>query len=237
MTAHGTRTVTRIHDLDKTALFSHWRNVWRDEGEAEGDIQIVCFPAGWFWFIPFKDGRTSVGAVVSSAWIKEHKASPQQMFLTAVAQSDAAQRLLDGAEQVFDAGATADFSFRVRDLRGERMICVGDAGGFIDPLFSTGAHLAMYGALEGADEIDRALAEDSFDRERFAEWEKLMRSGTDLFIGAVQAFYQGILQPYLFADKQHPFMRKAITSMLSGDVFDENARWAKEMRSRFPARP
>jgi flavin-dependent dehydrogenase len=237
LTAHDSRSVKRIADLDKTALFSHWRKVWRDEGEAEGDIQIVCFAAGWFWFIPFKDGRTSVGAVVSSQWIRESKGSPQEMFLRAVAQSDAAQRLLGGAEQVFDAGATADFSFRVRDLVGERMICVGDAGGFIDPLFSTGAHLAMYGALHGADEIDRALAADDFTRERFAAWERLVRSGTDLFVGAVQAFYQGILQPYLFAEKQHPFMRKAITSMLSGDVFDENARWAKEMRSRFPARP
>jgi hypothetical protein len=63
-----------------------------------------------------------------------------------------------------------------------------------------------------------------------------MRGGADLFVGAVQAFYGGDLVSYLFAEPQHPFLRRAITSMLSGDVFDPGARWAREMRSRFPAR-
>ena len=63
-----------------------------------------------------------------------------------------------------------------------------------------------------------------------------MRAGADLFLGAVQAFYEGELAGYLFADPQHPFLRKAITSLLAGDVFDEDARWARDMRTRFPVR-
>ena len=49
----------------------------------------------------------------------------------------------------------------------------------------------------------------------------------------VQAFYEGALPPLLFADRQHPFLRRAITSMLSGNVYDEDARWIREVRARF----
>jgi hypothetical protein len=121
-------------------------------------------------------------------------------------------------------------------VRGEGWISLGDAAGFIDPLFSTGAHLAMCAALRAADEIDAGLGDGNLGSERFARWEADLRAGADLFVGAVQAFYTGDLTTYIFAEPQHPFLRKAITSMLAGDVFDTTSRWAREMRSRFPVR-
>ena len=121
-------------------------------------------------------------------------------------------------------------------MSGDGWVAIGDAAGFIDPLFSTGAHVAMHGGLRAADAIDEALAADGgVTAARVEPWEREMRAGTDLFIGAVQAFYTGDLVTYLFAEPQHPFLRRAITSLLSGDVFDEDARWAREMRTRFPA--
>ena len=130
----------------------------------------------------------------------------------------------------------ADFSYRVRDLAGPGWIAVGDAGGFIDPLFSTGAHLAMYGGFHAANKIADVLATGRNPRpEDFTEWSALMRKGAELFLGSVQAFYRGSLTPYLFADDQHPFLRRAITSMLAGDVFTGHDRWVREMQTRFPA--
>ena len=233
--------ITRIASLDKTALFTQWRGAWRDTGPREGDIQIVVFGApepSWFWSIPFSDGRTSMGAVVSGQWMRANRArgGPEELFRHAVAESKVATRLLEGAEQIMPAGATADFSFRVSELAGDGWIAVGDASGFIDPLFSTGALLAMHGALVGADTIDAALTGNDVSHARFASWEREMRRGAELFIGVVQAFYDGALVPLLFAEKQHPYLRRAITSMLAGDVFDDEARWAKDVRTRFPAR-
>ncbi len=157
------------------------------------------------------------------------------MFAAAVAETPTIGWMLEGSRTVFPARATADFSFRTGAMCGDGWVTMGDAGGFIDPLFSTGAHLAMHGALRGADAIDAALAGEGVTAERLGLWEREMRAGADLFIGAVQAFYTGDLALYLFAEPQHPFLRRAITSMLSGDVFDENARWVREMRGRFPA--
>jgi flavin-dependent dehydrogenase len=241
--AHAKGSSSVVPGLDKTALFSHFTGAWRDEGEQDGDIQIVVFDGGWFWFIPFKDGRTSVGAVVSSAWIKERRVhaptSPgptaDALFLAAVAASSVATRFLAGATQLFPGRAAADFSFRVNEVAGPGWLLVGDSGGFIDPLFSTGAHLAIHGGFEAADVIHAGLTEGDLSPARFDGWSARMRRGADLFLGSVQAFYAGTLSDYIFAEKQHPFLRHAITSLLAGDVFGEDARWAKELRARFPA--
>lgn len=242
MVARGAGPAEPIAGLDRTALYTQVRGAWRDTDDREGDIQIVVFgegdQRGWFWLIPFADGRTSVGVVVSGAWLRARRAlgGPDALFTAAVADAPAAARMLDGSETLFAPRATADFSFRVRTIRGEGWIAVGDAAGFIDPLFSTGAHLAMIGAFRAADAIDAAIEAGDDRPERLDEWERGLRVGVDLFVGAVQAFYGGDLVTYLFADPQHPFLRRAITSMLSGDVFDGDARWAHEMKARFPAR-
>jgi flavin-dependent dehydrogenase len=240
--ARADKSIARVTHLDRTALFTQVRGAWRDEGEREGDIQIVVFgegaERGWFWLIPFRDGRTSVGAVVSSAWIRARQGlgGAEVLFQAAVDETPAIGHMLQGSEPLIAPGATADFSFRVRSLRGNGWVVAGDAGGFIDPLFSTGAHLAMHGGLLAADAIDAALANGGdLKAEHLESWEREMRGGADLFLGAVQHFYGGDLVPYLFAQPQHPFLRRAITSMLSGYVFDD-ALWARDMRTRFPAR-
>jgi hypothetical protein len=96
----------------------------------------------------------------------------------------------------------------------------------------------MHGGLRAAEAIDHCLSsgcDDDATRVRFDAWEREQRAGADLFLGAVQAFYGADLVSYIFAEPQHPFLRRAITSLLAGDVFDDS-RWAREMRSRFPAR-
>jgi 2-polyprenyl-6-methoxyphenol hydroxylase-like FAD-dependent oxidoreductase len=143
--------------------------------------------------------------------------------------------MLPRAARLFPPRATADFSFRVQSMRGPGWIALGDAAGFIDPLFSTGAHLAMHGGLGAADAIDEALRTGDLSPARFDAWEAEQRAGAELFLGAVQAFYGGDLISYLFAEPQHPFLRRAITTLLAGDVFDADARWAREVRARFPA--
>ena len=244
LTARTSREVERIAHLDRTALYTQVRGAWRDAGEREGDIQIVVCgddaQRSWFWLIPFADGRTSVGAVVSSAWVRAHRdggsEGAEALFDSAVREWPTVARMLAGANRLFAPRATADFSFSVRRMRGEGWLAIGDAAGFIDPLFSTGAHLAMCGALRAADAIDQAFAAGDLSPARFEAWEAGMRAGADLFLGAVQAFYDGPLVSYLFAEPQHPWLRRAITSLLAGDVFDEDARWAREMRTRFPVR-
>jgi flavin-dependent dehydrogenase len=238
--ARAAGDVERIAHLDRTALYTQVRGAWRDEGDREGDIQIVVFgeeaQRGWLWLIPFRDGRTSVGAVVSNAMVRAHGGDAATLFDAALREAPVAAHMLEGSERLFPPRAATDFSFHVRRVRGSGWLAVGDAAGFIDPLFSTGVHLALTGALRAADTIDQALAADDLSESRFERWETELRAGTDLFLGAVQAFYAGDLEAYLFADPQRPFLRRAITSLLAGDVFDPDRRWADDVRARFPVR-
>jgi flavin-dependent dehydrogenase len=241
--AHASRSTRRIASLDTTALFSHWEGAWRDLGERAGDIQIVVFgrdpareaqPAGWLWFIPFKDGRTSVGAVVQGSWIRSYKGeSIAHLYARAIAESPVATRFLESARQLWPTRAAADFSFNVGSLSGDGWLAVGDSGGFIDPLFSTGAHMAMHGGFHAADAIDEALRRGDTSRESFARWEENVRRGAELFLMMVESFYRGMLPPLLFADRPHPYLRRVIASLLSGNVFDHEARWLKDARTRF----
>ena len=231
------RDKAKIDRLDKSAFYNHYRNTKRQEGVQEGDIDIVIFDGGWFWFSPFKDGRTSVGAVVGSAWVREAKEAgatdADALLDRAIAQSAAAQRLLEGATKLWPkARAAADYSYRVTHNFGDGYLMVGDSGGFVDPLFSSGAHIAMRGATRAVDPIDEALRDGDVSAQRFAAWSDEVKLGTNTFVDAVQAFYAGGLVRYLFAEKKHTFLRRSITSLLAGDVYSSDARWIKDVRVR-----
>jgi flavin-dependent dehydrogenase len=182
---------------------------------------------------------TSVGVVVSSDWMKQkQKGEPLDAFYArTVAASSWAAEFLAGAERLRPVGALADFSYRVDQLAGDGWLFVGDAGGFLDPLFSTGAHLAIKGAALAAEAIDKALERGDVSRSSFATYEASVRYAVDLFLGVVQGFYAGHFRETLFEANQRATMRKLITSILSGDVFHNERMppWATFVRERYPA--
>ena len=178
---------------------------------------------------------------------REYQARPKEqserlhaVFAQEVERSPWMKHLIGDAPYVSDVRAAADYSFRVETLAGDGWVAVGDAAGFLDPLFSTGAHLAIGGGDRAAAAIDAALAANDVSKERFAEYAATLRSAGDLFLGAVQSFYRGDLRQLLFAKDHRPTMRKMITSMLAGDVFHDRAKpplWVGYFRDRFPAAP
>lgn len=232
------RRKAQLAELDKTALFTHYEGVVREDGIHQGNIQVVIFEHGWFWFIPFRGEVTSVGAVVSSSWIRSRRKgeSLDELFDRTVAQSGWAREFLANARRTRPVGALADFSYRIDQLAGDGWLFVGDAGGFLDPLFSTGAHLAIKGADLAATAIHRALEAGDTSRAAFAGYEAEVRYAVDLFLGVVQGFYKGHFRETLFEPNQRPTMRKLITSILAGDVFHAERRpqWASFLRQYYP---
>ncbi len=259
----------RIAGLDKTAIFTNLQGGHRNEGLDAGQIELTILAGsntdgstpGWAWFIPFLDGTSSVGFVLSSSVVgarvrdardvfgepigpapREYaprsdasNARLEQIFTDAVAGSPWMTRLTAGAPRIAPVRAAADYSFRVEKLAGDGWIVLGDAAGFLDPLFSTGAHLAMGGAVRAAAAIDEALTANDVSAARFAHYAAGLRAAGDLFLGAVQSFYRGELRGLLFAQEQRLTLRRMITSMLAGDVFHETpARWHGYFAERFP---
>ena len=189
---------------------------------------------------------------MSKAWIKSHRARLDEdavakhgdeltaLFHAAIGESRSATELLAGSTMTWSrCQSAADFSYRVRELTGEGWMAVGDAGGFIDPLFSTGAHIAMCGGKLAADtllEIFAAQAsgaeiDESYETKKRKAWEATVRAGAETFILAVQAFYAGPLMEAIFAENKHNALRRSITSLLAGDVFTD-AVWLRDTKLR-----
>lgn len=233
------RRKAAIARLDHTAIFSHFTGAFREEGRHEGNIQIIVFDHGWFWLIPFRGGLNSCGAVCSAAWMKQRQRgeSLDAFFERTVALSSFATEMLAGATKQRPVEALADFSYRIDQLAGDGWLFVGDSGGFLDPLFSTGAHMALKGAELAAAAIDAALTHGDVSRASFAAYERSVRYAADLFLGVVQGFYAGELRETIFEESPRPTMRKLITSILSGDVFHQDKRpaWASFITERYPA--
>ena len=156
--AHAARATTKIDGLDQTALFAHFEGVARHERQARGRHrhrplrESASARPNWFWIIPFKDGRTSVGAVVSK---RVDARSPradrrgrdrrhlQRRSSAQRSPSRAPRRSSSRARRCLWPTCRSDGRLqlsRARDDAATGWIAVGDAGGFIDPLFSTGAH-------------------------------------------------------------------------------------------------
>lgn len=156
------------------------------------------------------------------------------LFRMAVDESRSATELLGPAKMVWPrAKAAADFSYRVKQLVGDGWIAVGDAGGFFDPLFSTGTHVAMCGAKTAAETLLGLLAPGGAVDEaaKLEAWETELEAGADTFILAVQAFYAGPLMEQIFSPNKHSALRRSITSLLAGDVFTDSV-WLRDTRLR-----
>jgi flavin-dependent dehydrogenase len=205
----------------------------RQPGRDEGNIDIVLFDGGWWWVIPFKGTRTSVGCVLQKDFTRSRKGmSAEQLFAEALKATPATARLLEGATHVEPIGTTGNWSYRCRQYYGDRFLMVGDAAAFIDPLFSTGVLMAVYGARFAAEAIDNALKDGDTSAERFAAYQEHAIRGADLFKRLVHEFYGESLRKLLLQSAENPTMCAVITSLLAGDVY-RPAIWHNVVKEGF----
>jgi flavin-dependent dehydrogenase len=203
-----------IEALKNIAMGAWHKNVRTFEPEERGDIVIAAWPGGWFWLIPFENGITSVGTVIQpSAGIT---GSVEERFAEAVRRCPAAQARLEGAERIVDFQGLQDWSAKCPPYRGDGWILAGDAGLFIDPIFSSGVMLG----LESASRLSRVILGDpaySWDQ-YLAEVEQ----ASTAFERAVLSFYDGTFLDVALSPRElhQPGIRAAIISLLAGDVWD-----------------
>jgi flavin-dependent dehydrogenase len=207
------------------AVHSMYKNVDRSCGADEGNIVIGLFDGGWWWMIPFKDGDTSVGMVFEKSFTKVHRGlSTEQMMDAAVEQLPYLKRYLKDATRLLPVGAQGNWSYRATQFYGDRLLLVGDAAAFVDPLFSTGVLFAVYGARFAAQHLDAALTDGDFSAARLAPYQEQCVAGMDIFKGLVHEFYSQNLRKLLLSSARNPTVCAVITSLLAGDVY-KPAMW------------
>lgn len=143
----------------RMAIYSHFNGVVRAHGREGGNILVVRLEGGWFWIIPIDREKTSVGLVTTVAAFKAAKASPEDYFRRAIANSSKLRELLSGTTPTMGFHVTSDYSYFRQNLAQERIVLAGDAGGFFDPVFSSGVYMATWSGKLAADLVARAHAE------------------------------------------------------------------------------
>ena len=201
------------------AIFGHFRNARRNAGSAEGNITIVWFEHGWFWFIPLKDGTTSVGAVCWPAYLKSRKTDPTTFLMQTIAMApEIADRLKD-AELTAPVTATGNYSYTSTRMTGPGYLMVGDAWAFIDPVFSSGVYLAMNSATLGADVVDAVLKDPARAPQRYKEFTRTIRQGVKSFSWIIYRMTNPVIRKLFMAPRNFLGVQSAVVSLLAGDVF------------------
>ncbi|HET9923163.1 MAG TPA: NAD(P)/FAD-dependent oxidoreductase [Methylomirabilota bacterium] len=205
--------------LQHVAVHAQYEGIPRAEGRAAGDIRVLTRPdVGWIWLIPLSETVTSVGAVVPQGLHRrESKATAEESLDHYLRSTPAAPDLLREARRVSPARFDADYSYLATKMAGDRWVAVGDAGSFLDPIFSTGVLLAMQGGLEAAEAIEAGLRAGDLSARRFARYERVVRRRYHYFRRFVVGFYDPYFRRLLFRRSRRLGIYEAVLSALAGN--------------------
>ena len=201
--------------LKNFAVFSHYEGAKRYSGDREGDISVVLVPQGWWWVIPLRGDRTSVGLVAPARSLGGRK--PDEAYLLdQIEKTPFLRERLGGGRRVAPVRTISDYSYVSRQFAGDRWLLVGDAAAFIDPVFSTGVYLGMAGGFRAAEAVDEALRRGRIRRSAFRGYERWV----DRAVGTYRTFVKGWYTPEFAEVMMHPSdrfqLRQAVTSLLAG---------------------
>ncbi|WP_423455602.1 NAD(P)/FAD-dependent oxidoreductase [Ottowia sp. VDI28] len=206
-------------DHNSTALFGHFRDARRLEGQREGNISICWFEHGWFWFIPLADGTTSVGAVCWAYYLKARDKPLKEYFFDTIAMCPELHDRLKDATLVDDrVHATGNFSYSSTHATGERYLMVGDAFTFVDPMFSSGVFLAMQGAFDGAELVKTALDRPKAVQAARAELEKRLRVGPRDYSWFIYRATNPTIRDMFMHPKNVFKVKQGMMSLLGADI-------------------
>lgn len=209
------------HDpmLQQVAVHAQYEGVPRAEGRPAGDIRVLTRPdVGWIWLIPISETVMSVGAVVPKELHRlEGKATAEESLEHYLRTTPASPTVMREARRVSPARFDADYSYLGTKIVGDRWVAVGDAGAFLDPIFSTGVLLAMQGGLEAAAAIDAGLRAGDLSARHFARYERVVRRRYHYFHRFVVGFYDPYFRRLLFRRSRRLGIYEAVLSALSGN--------------------
>ena len=213
-------------ELKNASLFTHFEGGVRDSGIDEGATLILHTKNkdSWFWFIPLPYDRVSVGVVGGLDYLIQNRRlnngalDPQKIFDEELDLCAPLKPRIENAKQLFPVQLTKDFSYRARKIAGEGWVLVGDAFGFLDPVYSTGLFLALKSGEMASDAINDAFEKDDFSGAQLGKFGPEFVKGLEAFRKLVYAFYT---KDFSFAQflRRFPECQQGIVDILSGNVF------------------
>ncbi len=205
--------------LANIAIYSHYANVPRLEGPRPDDIRLIaCNDAGWFWLIPISKELTSVGVVLPKALYRRlaNGSSAEETLNRTISDTPVVAELMRNARREWPVRVEKDFSYSASAYAGNRWILAGDAGSFLDPVFSTGVSIAMESGIEAAAELHRALERNDFSASSFAAFSRRQRKRFETFRRFVVGFYTPQFRDVFFSPEPPKLIFRSVVTILAG---------------------
>ena len=217
--ANQLRVKHRNPHHNSAAIFGHFEGVARHSGKDEGNISICWFEYGWFWIIPFSDGVTSVGAVCWPSYLKSRTDDLEEFFWQTVRSSPPMAARMRDAKAVVPIVATGNYSYRSSVMTGSQFLLVGDAFAFVDPVFSSGVHLALHSGIRGAEVVEAYLQGNVHAPQMANRFERTVRQALKTYSWFIYRFTQPAFRNLFMAPKNTFRIQEGVLSVLAGDLF------------------
>ena len=208
-------------DLRKAAIWCHYRGGYRDE-EGGGVKTVILHTAekkSWFWYIPQSNDIVSVGVVGDRDYLLKDRAVPDEVFQEELRICDTLRCWIADAEPVDEVSVAKAFSYTTDRAAGDGWFLVGDAWGFIDPIYSSGVYFALKSAELAADCLMEGLMAGDTSADVLGRWVPDFTRQTGLIRKLVYAFYSGEFRVGQFV-KEFPQHQHELVDLLIGRVFD-----------------
>ncbi len=181
----------KFHNIfQNIAVWGYWRNTKRLPDTRQGDIAVGSIPYGWLWGIPLSDGTMSVGVVMHRDAIKaKRKQEMKDILFEAIDQSPLLKDLVAPGELISDIKTETDYSYASEEFCGPGYFMCGDAAAFLDPLLSSGVHLATFSALLASAGLTSLYEGEVTEGEMMSFFEKSYRQAYLRFLVFLSAFY------------------------------------------------
>jgi flavin-dependent dehydrogenase len=211
-------------ELKKAALWTYFEGAQRDTGKDEG-ATLVCQTegkAGWFWYIPLHNDIVSVGVVAGDDYLFKSRDTKDfaAIYAAEVARCPGVRDRVAVGKQCAPFYAAKEYTYRAKACAGEGWVLVGDAYGFLDPLYSSGVLLALKSGQLAADAIHEGLSRGDTSGAQLGKWKEDYDRGMDRMRRLVVEFYEGFSFGRFV--KKYPHKKGDITDMLIGDLFKDS---------------
>ncbi|MBP6601191.1 MAG: tryptophan 7-halogenase [Verrucomicrobiales bacterium] len=209
----------RDPELNKVAIWTYFEGAMRDPGLDAGSTTVAYVPdKGWFWYIPMRDNRISVGVVADRDYLYRDTRDPAEILRREIGENEWIREHLSVGEQVGEHWVTGEYSYRSHYCAGDGVLLVGDAFAFLDPVFSSGVFLALKSGELAADAIHQSLVDNNFSGNNFVQYGEEVCIAIERMRKIVYAFYH---PEFSFGKliKMHPELRPSLSDLLIGNIF------------------
>lgn len=212
--------------FDQYALHTWFENYDRSTIARDGKddyiyVHFLPITNSWVWQIPITDTITSIGVVTQKKHFARRKTDHETFFRECVSSRPEFAEALSKATRLRPFKTEGDYSYAMEKICDDRIVLIGDAARFVDPIFSTGVSIALNSARLASADVVAAVGSGDFSAESFENYQKTIRRGTKNWYDFISVYYR--LNVLFTAFIRDPRYRLDVLKLLQGDVYDEDA--------------